>query len=312
MMLRSHFLFSVLLIFALLSCKKEYSYEGGVVAVNNNVAEFTFAGTPGLCSNPVVSGIYQAGTALNSANTVRLSVVVTRAGTYSIATKTVDGILFSGSGKFTSIGNQNVILKGTGNPEVAGVFEFAPSANACSFPLTVLAKTVTDSAEIYYEATVGVLHFKQTVTEANGYEAGSTVSGHDDAIPGSYISPSVKPAPLHKTEMAIIKGVLHNYPSVSNEAFKDFFAPGIYPWAVFGKDGVSLAWTDENGIHWSTYNIPGDQTGSNFTIISAENFAGLNGYHIRVKAKFNCKLYDVNGNVKTLTNGIYVGYFGKI
>jgi hypothetical protein len=308
-MLRS-FLLTVLLVLVLFSCKKEYSYEGSIIVVNRE-AEFTFNGTPGLCDNPIISGNYTASIALNSDNTIKLSVAVTRVGAYSIATPVINGIVFSGSGKFASTGNQNVVLKGAGIPEVAGVFEFAPAANTCSFPVTVLAKPMADSVEIYYEATVGALHFKQTVTETNGYEAGSSVAGYDDAIPGSYISPSVKPAPLHKTEMAIIKGVLHNYRSLSNAAFKDFFAPGLYPWAVFGKDGVSLSWTDENGNHWSTYNIPGDQTGSSFTIISAEDVNGLGIYHIRVKAKFNCKLYDVNGNVKTLTNGIYVGYFGK-
>lgn len=68
------------------------------------------------CSTATVNGVYKAGTALSAANTITLPVVVTAIGSYSITTNTVNGISFSGSGNFTSTGNQNVTLYGTGTP----------------------------------------------------------------------------------------------------------------------------------------------------------------------------------------------------
>ncbi len=292
------------------SCKKEYSFEQ--VATDNNLAVFNFIGSPDTCTTAIIKGSYQAGIPFDVTNTVGLSVNVSKAGTYAITTSSVNGVLFSASGKFPATGIQNVMLTGSGIPATAGVFNFTPMVNGCSFPVSVLATVTTDTADIYYEATIDGVHYKQIVTADNGYEAGSLVEGYDDAIPGSNISPSIQPISPNQTQMEIIKGVLHNYQSISNEAFKDFFVPGIYPWAVFGQDGVSLAWTDGTGVNWSTYNIPGTQTESNFTIISTEKAPALTGYYIKVKARFNCKLYDDNGNVKTLTNGTYIGYFGKI
>jgi hypothetical protein len=294
----------------LFSCKKEYSFEGA--AIDNNASIFTFTGSPGLCTNVFVAGTFQAGISLNITNTVTFSVNVSKAGKYAIATSLADGISFSNAGSFSKTGVQMVILTGSGVPAASGSFNFTSTVNGCSFPVNILAATNTDSSDIYYEATIDGVHYKQTVTANNGYESGSSVTGYDDAIPGSNISPSVQPIAPNQTQMEIIKGVLHNYLSIINSTFKDFFAPGDYPWVVFGHEGVSLAWTDGKGINWSTYNIPGTQTESNFTIVSSENTPSLTGYHIKVKAKFNCKFYDVNGNVITLSNGIYVGYFGKI
>jgi len=307
---KEFFLLLMVSVTLLFSCKKKYSFEGAVI--DNSPAIYNFTGSPGLCTNVFVAGIFQAGISLNITNAVTFSVNVSKAGKYAVTTSLADGISFSGAGSFSKTGVQMVILTGSGVPAVSGSFNFTPTVNGCSFPVNVLAATSADSPDIYYEATIDGIHYKQTVTANNGYESGSTVAGFDDAIPGSNISPSVQPIAPNQTQMAIIKGVLHNYLSITNSTFKDFFTPGDYPWVIFGHEGVSLAWTDGNGINWSTYNIPGTQTESNFTIISSEDAPALTGYHIKVKAKFNCKLYDVNGNVKTLSNGVYVGYFGKI
>ncbi|WP_374441596.1 hypothetical protein [Epilithonimonas sp.] len=68
------------------------------------------------CGSATVNGVYTKGTALTASNTITLPVVVTSLGSYAITTNTVDGISFSASGTFTAIGNQNIILSGTGTP----------------------------------------------------------------------------------------------------------------------------------------------------------------------------------------------------
>ncbi|WP_292009410.1 hypothetical protein [Chryseobacterium sp.] len=68
------------------------------------------------CGSATVNGVYSVGVPLHSSNTITLPVNVTALGSYTITTNTVDGISFSGSGVFTSTGNQNITLSGTGTP----------------------------------------------------------------------------------------------------------------------------------------------------------------------------------------------------
>ncbi len=68
------------------------------------------------CGTATVNGVYTVGVALAAANTITLPVNVSVLGSYTITTNTVDGISFSGSGTFTSIGSQNITLQGTGTP----------------------------------------------------------------------------------------------------------------------------------------------------------------------------------------------------
>nr|WP_314493805.1 hypothetical protein [uncultured Chryseobacterium sp.] len=81
------------------------------VTVLDNAGTYTVS-----CGSATVNGVYTKGNALTASNTITLPVNVSVLGSYSISTNTVDGISFSVSGTFTSTGNQNVTLSGTGNP----------------------------------------------------------------------------------------------------------------------------------------------------------------------------------------------------
>lgn len=129
---------SLLLIIASLlfyACQKEYSLEGNVVG--GGTGEFTFTGAPGNCSNPVVTGTYQTGTALGTTNMVTLAVNVTTIGTYTVSTAAVNGISFSAIGNFTATGPQTIVLTGTGTPVAAGVFAYTPGTTGCAFSIIV-------------------------------------------------------------------------------------------------------------------------------------------------------------------------------
>ncbi len=100
-----------------------------ITACNIVPALFTFGNAPGQCQQGIPpTGIYVAGTALNPGNTVALVVDVAAPGSYNISTTTVNGISFSASGVFTTLGQQPVILTGTGIPTVAGVYLLPTSA----------------------------------------------------------------------------------------------------------------------------------------------------------------------------------------
>ncbi|MCZ2460403.1 MAG: hypothetical protein LC128_12360 [Chitinophagales bacterium] len=91
------------------------------------------------CGNAIVKGLYVVSTALVAGDSVLLEVNVTKAGAYDISTDNVNGFSFSGSGEFTTTGNQTVTLAGTGTPSSTGNTEFTVSFgnSNCTFSITV-------------------------------------------------------------------------------------------------------------------------------------------------------------------------------
>ena len=87
------------------------------------------------CSSTVISGTYLKGTALTAANTIRMNVSVSSAGSYVISTPVTNGISFQASGKFTGAGTQEVTLIGTGTPTVN-----------TDFPITINTNTTAGAA----------------------------------------------------------------------------------------------------------------------------------------------------------------------
>jgi hypothetical protein len=173
------------------------------------------------------------------------------------------------------------------------------------------------TGEIYYKATIGGVNYSQDVTDDNGFEAGSGMSGQDDVEFGGGINFMNPPLPAGKTEMGVAKGVMHNYQAATKAQFYAFFAPGNYPYAPasFSQgNGVVVVWTDPAGVYWSTQYGTADQTGSAFKIISTEDAKdALGRVYIKVKMQFNCKLYnETTGVMKELKNGEMVAVFGQL
>ena len=154
------FLTSLLLIVCALffiTCKKEYSYEGGAQAAT---AVYTLNAANGICTGSLVSGNYNAGNPLDTSNTVQIQVDVITIGTYTIKTNAVDGFSFSVSGNFTKIGIQTVTLSGSSTPVSAGNFNFkASGGSVCSFTVEVkeAPKAVFTLAGAPYSCTNAVV-----------------------------------------------------------------------------------------------------------------------------------------------------------
>ena len=133
------FLFSsvLILLFTLfiVTCRKEYSYEGSPEAT------FSLVGTPNECINFEVSGAYSAGIPADSNNRVTVTAQVITAGSYAIITNTVNGISFSASGVFADTGYQTVVLQGNGTPAITGIYNFAIIGDSgCTFLVEVINK----------------------------------------------------------------------------------------------------------------------------------------------------------------------------
>ena len=104
-------------------------------------AVFTLAGEPHDCTNPEIKGEYVQNGGTSGLNTVTLNVTVTSPGTYNIITDTTDGISFSASGTFETAGDQQVVLKASGDIGDVGFqyFNVIAGASRCSFIVPVTA-----------------------------------------------------------------------------------------------------------------------------------------------------------------------------
>jgi hypothetical protein len=105
-------------------------------------AEFTLGSIAGICMQAIPGGTYAVGVPLTASNTLTVQVNVTKAGNYILgAIAPTAGLLFSGSGTFTTLGLQTVTLTGTGTPTTAGIAIVTVTnlASTCTYGITVQA-----------------------------------------------------------------------------------------------------------------------------------------------------------------------------
>jgi hypothetical protein len=330
----SGYALSVCFLLLFTGCFKEKSLElptGGVTlpppGTGNSTATFALIPSGSDCSGAIVSGTYTVGAAVTATNMVALMVKVTKAGSWSYSTGTVQGFGFSGSGNFATTGQEIIVLMASGKPATAGTVLFPltiGAAASCNFAVTVNSAGggPNPTSDPYYKATIGGVNYIETVTATNNFEAGSGISGSDDVWFSAGIYSRANPVPAGVTGMDIEKAVMHGYDVASDAQFKAFFPVGTHPYAPPGMakflngDGVIVGWTDKNGEDWTSHHETLAQpSSSSFKIISVVDERDLLGtLYIKVKMEFNCTLYKVSDPTKTLqlTNGEMVGYFGKI
>src|SRR5436190_4711417 len=96
------------------------------------------------CAGITVNGTYFVGTALGASNTLVVPVNVTSIGTYSISSlPAVNGISFSKTGVFTTIGPQSITIAGIGTPAAAGPFSYTVTGGSGSCSVSITAVTGT-------------------------------------------------------------------------------------------------------------------------------------------------------------------------
>ena len=123
------------------------------VAVLNgaSIASFTLQGSPNSCIIDTVIGGYIKGVAADTSSHVIIAVNVTTPGTYLVSTNTVNGYNFSGSGTFSSTGEQTISLVASGTPVNAGtdVFTVNADSSTCTFSTTVLTAIVATNNDLF-------------------------------------------------------------------------------------------------------------------------------------------------------------------
>ena len=92
--------------------------------INGGVSVGVLGDSSGNCKPVILKGVYTQGIVLDTSNTVQVQVTVATPGTYSIATNTVNGVSFSGTGTFSNAGVKSIILNGSGTPMNTGPENF--------------------------------------------------------------------------------------------------------------------------------------------------------------------------------------------
>ena len=108
------------------------------------------------------------------------------------------------------------------------------------------------------------------------------------------------------------KGTLTFSGSVADSAtFHSFYTTGSLSYSPSAFNGIRITYFDSTGDIWSTDFGSSDQTGSAFNITDIRTF-NIFDYTVVIRATFNCKVYNLTGGVKTLTEGVFVGSFASI
>ncbi|AXY76007.1 hypothetical protein D3H65_19360 [Paraflavitalea soli] len=318
-------LFSLLV---LISCQKDKSFESGNGggAGSGGTSVFTLVPTGGNCSDAMTTGTFVVGTAVAATDFVIVTVDVSKAGTWSYNTGTVNGLSFSGSGTFAATGNQVITLQATGTPTTAENTTFPLNIGGVTCNFVIVVNPVGGNpapGDPYYKATIAGVNYMETVTATNDYEAGFSLAGVDDVIIGAGINYSGTTLPAGYTTFGVETGIKHGYYNATDAQFKAFFTVGTQPFAAPAPidrpfdngDGFVIYWTDKQGNNWSSsHPTLGQPAGSSFKVVSVDDGTDLAGtYYVKVKMQFNCTLYKVGGTeTVTLTNGEMLGFFGKI
>jgi hypothetical protein len=173
----------VIIILWAISCKKDYSYEGGIITF---VAKGSLQDTLGNCQGITVRGAYIKDSALTANNYITVNANITVAGKYRMYTDTVNGCYFLDSGTVLNTGLQSFKLQGYGKPisPVFGSFAVHFDSTVCSFVIP------TDSAVYTFNSPMGSC---PNIKVSGRYFAGATLNTADTVsvpiavtVPGAY------------------------------------------------------------------------------------------------------------------------------
>ncbi len=129
-----------------------------------------------------------------------------------------------------------------------------------------------------------------------------------------YFKSSLKLKYPYPDSIRLIKITKGRLTDIWNEGtFVQFFTPGKRNYSVGGRNGIEISIYDTLDIiqKYSTSYGGANQQGSTFEITEVQKLEnGLNGrVTIKLTARFDCMMYDIQGQAEPLTNGIFIGLF---
>ena len=301
------------------NCEK-VSENGVIPEPIDSSAVFNLVASDSLCLITPANGSFLVGEQLTGNQNIQVEVVISKPGKWSLSTDTLNGFSFAGSGLFADTGKQLISLNALGTPVTAGNFFFSLINGSLTrfFAIAVLKGDTpieTVPLESYFKGNIGGVEYvvKALTNEADDIAYGS--SGGDTASFSSFLGPGIYPTPPGTGTISLQKNFIYNYLTSTEADFKNFFKPGAYAYANkcrnVGFPGMILFWSDSQNQGWGTLKEFGDQTGSSFAIVGIEDGHNKKGkYFIKVKSRFNCKLYKLgSGEMQELKDGELVSFF---
>ncbi len=246
-------------------------------------AVFTLGGAPNGCTGAILNGTYNLGTPMNAGNTVAINVNVTTAGSYSMATTSIVGLIFSATGVFTTTGPQTITLTASGTPNNSGTYAFPVNhaGTSCLFNVTI-SGTPTDfiTCKIDGVFTTFNINASAGLDNSTGFPILS--------IDGSSVNTSFDPS--------ISLGI--------TKAFGGSIVPGTYT-VNQSATGITLGcdYTDAAGTSFlALTDINNQNQNPAFTIIITSFTAS------RLVGSFSGPVKDNNGagpGIKNITEGVF-------
>jgi hypothetical protein len=297
------------------SCEKE------IASLPEEVPSLFNLPAPGAAGFHIVTGSdFIVGRSLTGNEMVEAQTRVTRSGNWSFSTDTLNGFYFSGKGSFTDTGKQVISLKAGGMPASPGNYKFTIKKDSLKtdFIISVLKGDVALEPvpfKRYFKGIIGGITYYVEEPLPGPDDIVYSSGGSDTASFGGYVSPGIYPNPPGTGTLSLQKNFIYNYYTSTLADFKKLFAPGAYPLAIRQGNTISagliIYWSDSDSVVWSTMMEGMNQEGSSYAITGIEEGYDKKGiYFVKVKSKFNCKLYNMRTKeMKELQDGESVTYF---
>lgn len=262
------------------------------------VSSGVFGDSSGTCKPILLNGAYSAGVALTTLNTVQLQVTVTIPGSYTISSNTVNGVTFTKSGTFTSVGVQTVVLIGSGTPANSGNSDFAVKFgnSQCNFTINFGnpsigtlgggggACTPFTVGGVYQQGILlnptNTVQLQVTVTTPGNYSiATNTVSGISFSASGTFVNTGMQIVTLAGTGTPTTSGILPfsvTYGS-STCSFTITSLPGVAPSNDYFPTTLNSNWsygleggTASDSLHFAVINYSLTAAGNTYSTVTAD------------------------------------------
>ena len=222
--------------------------------------------------------------------TQTITAMVTKPGTYNITTTAVNGLTFTGSGKYTAVGSQDIILSASGTAVVDGTFNYAVNSTpSCSFsrdatyrlssgnatadgsqPTTVVP-VLSSTGKTWMDRNLGAGKAATATTDYLAYGALYQWGRGNDGHAGIQWASSTAGTPLNgtTTTKADIPG-------------DGFFITGFFDWRINSNNDLWLVNSANNPCP-SGYRVPNDaEWNAEKAIFTTQNAAGAFGSALKL------------------------------
>ena len=244
----------------------------------------------------LLEGMLTEGVPSDSTIKAELEVSVSSAGNWEITTDTSGGIWLSGKGHFENSGTATVTLSVHGTPAKAGAVELV--YGDARFLVEVMAADEPPSSDSLYYFKIKVdgkwIAVYDTVHYGQLIQIGGMHDQHFHLV--GFTSGIILPE-MYRQAYYLGATIVHPHhkDSLGLSDLLDFFKPGVLSFNKgIDKAGAHLLFADTTMEHFETGTIGGNQDGSSLRIISVEDDSKGFKTSVKVKMRFNCRIYDPN------------------